>query len=62
MRIVCVVDAFDAMTTNRAYRPSRVPAEAYDELRSCAGGQFDPAVVEAFIQAFPNPAELPLDV
>ena len=61
-RIVCVVDAFDAMTTNRAYRPSRVPAEAYDELRSCAGGQFDPAVVEAFIQAFPNPAELPLDV
>ena len=36
-RIVAVVDAFDAMTTNRAYRPSRTPADAVEELRRCAG-------------------------
>ena len=41
-RIVAVVDAFDAMTTNRAYRPSRTPADAVEELRRCAGAHFDP--------------------
>src|SRR4051812_33658165 len=50
-RIVAVVDAYDAMTTNRAYRPSRPPAEAVQELRRCAGVHFDPEVVEAFIRA-----------
>ena len=41
-RIVAVVDAFDAMTTNRAYRPPRSPAEAIDELRACARHPFRP--------------------
>jgi cyclic di-GMP phosphodiesterase len=50
-RIVAVVDAFDAMTTNRAYRPSRPVDEAVEELRRCAGVHFDPEVVEAFIKA-----------
>jgi putative nucleotidyltransferase with HDIG domain len=51
-RIVAVVDAFDAMTTNRAYRPSRTPADAVEELRQCAGTHFSPPVVEAFLRAF----------
>jgi putative nucleotidyltransferase with HDIG domain len=55
-RIVAVVDAFDAMTTNRAYRPSRTPADAVGELRRCAGTHFDTDVVEAFLRAFPDPA------
>jgi len=59
-RIVCVVDAFDAMTTNRAYRSSRLPPEAYQELDRCTGGHFDPEVVRAFKAAFPRPEELPL--
>lgn len=59
-RIVAVVDAFDAMTTNRAYRPSRQPAEAMEELHRCAGLQFDPDVVAAFLKAFPDPSRLPL--
>jgi putative two-component system response regulator len=50
-RIVAVVDAYDAMTTNRAYRPPRPAAEAIQELRRCAGIHFDPEVVEAFIRA-----------
>ena len=46
-RVVSVVDAFDAMTTNRAYRASRHPADAMEELQRCAGLQFDPDVVMA---------------
>jgi response regulator RpfG family c-di-GMP phosphodiesterase len=59
-RIVGVVDAFDAMTTNRAYREARKPADAMEELRRFNGTQFDPAVVEAFLTAFPDPALLPI--
>jgi HD-GYP domain-containing protein (c-di-GMP phosphodiesterase class II) len=54
------VDAFDAMTTNRAYRPSRTPADAVNELRRCAGTHFDPEVVDGFLRAFPDVAALPL--
>jgi putative nucleotidyltransferase with HDIG domain len=61
-RIVCVVDAFDAMTTNRAYRASRTPAEAMEELDRCVGGHFDTDVVGAFKAAFPDPTILPLAV
>jgi putative two-component system response regulator len=57
-RIVAVVDAFDAMTTNRAYRPSRAPFDAVDELRRCTGTHFDSAVVSAFLRAFPDPSAL----
>jgi diguanylate cyclase (GGDEF)-like protein len=48
-RIVSVCDAYEAMTTNRAYRPAVSPEIACQELRHCAGGQFDPAVVDAFL-------------
>jgi putative nucleotidyltransferase with HDIG domain len=59
-RIVSVVDAFDAMTTHRAYRSSRSPAEALDELRRCAGTHFDPEVVDAFALAFRDVTALPI--
>jgi putative nucleotidyltransferase with HDIG domain len=61
-RIVGVVDAFDAMTTNRAYRASRTPVEAIAELNRCAGSHFDTDAVRAFNEAFPDPAVLPLAV
>jgi len=61
-RIVCVVDAFDAMTTNRAYRDPRPPEMAFEELERCVGSHFDPDVVRAFQEAFPNPSQLPLSV
>jgi len=47
-RVVAVCDAFDAMTTERAYREPVSELEAVNELRRCAGSQFDPIVVEAF--------------
>jgi cyclic di-GMP phosphodiesterase len=61
-RIVCVVDAFDAMTTNRAYRASRTAEAAFEELERCTGSHFDPEVVRAFLAAFPNAESLPLQV
>jgi len=60
-RIIFVADAYDAMTSDRVYRPKRTPAEALAELERCAGTQFDPEVVAAFaeeLQAADAPAEL----
>jgi HD-GYP domain-containing protein (c-di-GMP phosphodiesterase class II) len=50
-RVLSVADAFDAMTSNRAYRGARPVAAAIAELRKCAGEQFDPAFVDAFVAA-----------
>lgn len=52
-RVVCVVDAFDAMTTTRTYRAHLSFTEAMGELSSCAGPQFDPRIVAAFRRAYP---------
>ena len=51
-RIVAVSDSFDAMTTSRPYRAARAPQDAYEEILSNAGTQFDPQVVEAFRRAW----------
>ncbi|HNS98507.1 MAG TPA: GAF domain-containing protein [Polyangiaceae bacterium] len=48
-RIIAVVDAFDAITTDRPYRKARTIRQAADELSRCAGEQFDPEVVWAFL-------------
>ena len=44
-RVVFVADAFDAMTSERVYRPRLSESEALAELERCAGTQFDPDVV-----------------
>jgi HD-GYP domain-containing protein (c-di-GMP phosphodiesterase class II) len=46
-----VVDAFDAMTTTRPYREALPPAEAAAVLRRERGRQFDPRVVDAFLDS-----------
>jgi HD-GYP domain-containing protein (c-di-GMP phosphodiesterase class II) len=46
-RIIFVCDAYDAITSERAYAPARMPVAALEELRRAAGTQFDPAVVAA---------------
>ena len=48
-RVFAVVDAFDAMTTDRPYRASLGPERAAEELTRMAGTQFDPDVVAAFV-------------
>jgi len=50
-RIIAVADAYDAMTSDRPYRKAMDKKEARDELRKCAGSQFDPKVVQAFLES-----------
>jgi two-component system, cell cycle response regulator len=52
-RIIAVCDTYDAMTSERPYATARSHDEAIAELRRCAGGQFDPAFVEAFCAGNP---------
>ncbi len=49
-RIVAVLDAFDAMTSNRIYRTAPGKAFAVEELTRCSGTQFDSNVVRAFLE------------
>ena len=49
-RVIAVVDAYDAMTNDRAYRAAMSSADALEELRRCAGTQFDPYIVSEFLQ------------
>ncbi|WP_309120459.1 diguanylate cyclase [Paenibacillus sp.] len=48
-RALCVIDSFDAMTTERPYQRTKTFQEAIVELRAHAGKQFDPEFAEAFI-------------
>ncbi len=51
-RILAVVDAFDEMTSERFYAPRLSMEDAYQEILSQAGTQFDPGIVEAFKMAW----------
>jgi diguanylate cyclase (GGDEF)-like protein/putative nucleotidyltransferase with HDIG domain len=48
-RMIGIADAYDTMVTERTYKRSRNRQEAYEELRRCAGAQFDPRLVDAFL-------------
>lgn len=49
-RIVFVCDAYEAMTSERPYSTPRPHQEAVNEIRRCAGTQFDPKVTETFLR------------
>ena len=48
-RIICVIDAFDAMISNRCYRQGLSHTEAIARLHHSSGTQFDPTILQAFI-------------
>jgi diguanylate cyclase (GGDEF)-like protein len=48
-RILAVADAYEAMTSDRVYRPALSAGAAREELKQCAGSQFDERVVKAFL-------------
>jgi len=51
-RIVAVADTYDALTTNRPYRKPWEHERAVEEIVRCSNSQFDPKVIEAFVQVF----------
>ncbi|MCG0279076.1 MAG: diguanylate cyclase [Thermanaeromonas sp.] len=52
-RILAIADAYDAMTLERPYRRPLTHEEALEEIKRCAGKQFDPHFVEIFLKLFP---------
>jgi putative nucleotidyltransferase with HDIG domain len=61
-RIVAVADTYDAMTSDRPYRAARSKREAVDELQRCAGKNFDPKIVKAFIDILDEQSTVVIDV
>jgi putative two-component system response regulator len=57
-RIVTVADVFDALTSDRPYRPAFTPDEAVATMVAERGRQFDPEVLDAFIAALPFVADM----
>lgn len=55
-RILAVVDAYGAITEARPYKSARTHAAAVDEIRRCAGNQFDPSVVDVFCRTVDDPS------
>jgi diguanylate cyclase (GGDEF)-like protein len=55
-RILFVADAYEAMTADQGWRSKLTPEEALLELERCAGTQFDPRVVAAFVAELGEPA------
>lgn len=49
-RIISVVDTYDVITHERPYRQTMSHEEALEEIKKCAGAQFDPEFVQAFVQ------------
>jgi HD-GYP domain-containing protein (c-di-GMP phosphodiesterase class II) len=49
-RIIFVADSFEAMTSDRPYRPGMDVADAVAELRRCSGTQFEPRIVDALLR------------
>ncbi len=48
--IICIVDAYDAMTSSRPYKKARSKEEAIEELKRCSGEQFVSHITESFIE------------
>jgi HD-GYP domain-containing protein (c-di-GMP phosphodiesterase class II) len=48
-RIICVADSFDAMSSTRTYRPALPLETVLDEIKRCAGTQFDPMLARLFV-------------
>ncbi len=57
-RVLAIADSYDAMRTNSSYSKSRSASKAIAELKKCAGTQFDPNMVDAFIKVIKKNPDL----
>jgi diguanylate cyclase (GGDEF)-like protein/putative nucleotidyltransferase with HDIG domain len=61
-RIIAIADAYDTITSERAYKKARTAEEAFLELERCGGAQFDPELVNIFVsrlRQLPKPLIVP---
>jgi len=61
-KLITIVDALDAMTTNRPYREGNSIEYAYEELKKHSGTQFDAQLVETFLKEHPAWGEIPEEI
>ena len=61
-RILAIVDAFDAMTTDRPYRKAMSREAAIAEIKRCAGTQFDPNLAALFIEVLTSNPFTPIGI
>ena len=53
-RLIAIADSFDAMTSDRPYREAFTREYAIEELKKCAGKQYDPRIVNVFVEILEN--------
>jgi putative nucleotidyltransferase with HDIG domain len=53
-RILSVVDCFDALTSDRPYRPAMTPEAAFEIILQRRGAMYDPAIVDTFVRVYPE--------
>ncbi len=59
VRIITIADSFDAMTSDRPYRKALVLSAVIEEIKKCAGTQFDPMLTKAFLKIVASAAAVP---
>lgn len=57
-KIISIADTFDAMTSKRTYRNSLTTEQALEELKRCRGTQFDPHMVDTFVDLINSNSDL----
>jgi HD-GYP domain-containing protein (c-di-GMP phosphodiesterase class II) len=61
-RIIALADAYDTITSERSYQRARSAEEAFTVLERCSGAQFDPRLVELFVEALRRRSHPLIDV
>jgi HD-GYP domain-containing protein (c-di-GMP phosphodiesterase class II) len=49
-RLIAIADAYDTITSERTYKKARTSEDAFSELERCAANQFDPELVQLFVE------------
>lgn len=57
-RIIAIIDAYDAMVNDRAYRRAMSPEKAQEEIKRCSGSQFDPFLASEFLTLLEETPEI----
>ncbi len=53
-RVLAIIDAYDVITHHRAYKVAQSEIDALDEIKRCAGSQFDPELAQSFVHLMLN--------